>query len=131
MHEVAIVEAIVSTVERYVRERNVYKLRRVTIRVGELQRLDLDVVRDSAAMSLASSGIHVGEVVVEEEKAALSCRKCGFTWGLLDMSDDVREMIHFLPEAVFTYFTCPNCGSRDYDVKSGRALKVAIEEYGP
>jgi hypothetical protein len=40
----------------------------------------------------------------------------GFEWGisLSDMSEDVREAIYFVPEAIYAYYKCPRCGSVDY-----------------
>jgi hypothetical protein len=40
----------------------------------------------------------------------------GFEWSisLSDMSEDVREAIYFVPEAIYAYYKCPRCGSVDY-----------------
>jgi len=97
------------------------------IYVGELQSLNLEIIKEAISKYLSDLGVPFEDISVVEEKASFTCNKCGFNWGFSDIDPDVREFIHFLPEAVFSFVRCPNCGSRDYDVKSGRLLKIRFE----
>ena len=128
MHETAIVEALLSSIGSLIEEKGFKSFKKITIYVGELQSLDREVIRDNVIMSLSSLGINVGDVIVEEEKAIFECSRCGFKWGLSDVSfESVRELVHFLPESVYNYIRCPKCGSRDYEVRAGRVLRFHVE----
>jgi len=49
---------------------------------------------------------------------------CSYRWKLLpeELGSDVSEMIHFIPEAIHSFTSCPKCGSRDYEIVSGRGF---------
>jgi hydrogenase nickel incorporation protein HypA/HybF len=51
--------------------------------------------------------------------------------GDMDIEDDIKEAIHFLPEAVHAYISCPNCGSFDFEIVGGRGVYIRrIEAVG-
>jgi len=125
MHEWALAEAIVDYIVKV--SGGSKRFRRITIRLGELQSIDEEILRFSINEILKADGMHVNELRFEKEPAIFKCRNCGYEWGLRDMNmeGEVRELIHFVPEAVHTYFKCPRCGSRDFEIVSGRGVYVA------
>jgi hydrogenase nickel incorporation protein HypA/HybF len=104
------------------------KLKSVKIGLGELQSIDEEVFRFALAELLRVEGCELSEdsVVFVRKPAAFQCRKCGYSWTLneVGLNDEEREAIHFIPEVVHAYVSCPACGSRDFDVVGGRGVEV-------
>lgn len=126
MHELALVTAILSAVEE-VHQKERGKIRKIRVHLGELQGLDREVIREHLEAGLKEMGIGAGYELVEEE-ASFRCRRCGRLWNLreLELSSEVREYIHFLPEAVYAYVRCPSCGTHDYEIAGGRGARVSL-----
>jgi len=124
VHEWALAEAIANYVRGYIGEKTV--LKKLTISLGELQSIDKDILDFALKEILRSMGITVQELDYEIESAVLKCRKCGYEWELNKgiFSEDILEAIHFVPEVIHSYFKCPKCGSRDFDVIRGRGLRI-------
>jgi hydrogenase nickel incorporation protein HypA/HybF len=126
VHEWALAEAVVLTLSQYLREVGLSRVSRVVVSLGELQAVDREVF-EFALRELASLyGVEVGRFEVVDEEASFECRSCGFRWGLRDLNlpDEVRESIHFLPEAAYAYVRCPRCGSADFALLSGRGVRL-------
>lgn len=124
VHEWALAEAIANYVREYMGEKTI--LKRLTISLGELQNIDKDILDFALKEILKSMNIVVQELNYEIESAALKCRKCGYEWDLNKdiFSEDILEAIHFVPEIIHSYFKCPKCGSRDFEVIRGRGLRI-------
>ena len=114
MHEWALAEAVASFVSERVK-----KPKKVWLKMGELQNVDGEIFL-SALQELMSSV----SVVLQREDCLLLCNVCKKEWGLSALSEEEREIIHFLPEAVHAYSSCPFCGSRDFSVEKGRGVTV-------
>jgi len=126
VHEWALAEAVVLSLSQYLREVGWGRASRVIVSLGELQAVDREVF-EFALKELANLyGVEVGSFELVEEEASFECRSCGFRWRLrdLDLPDEVRESIHFLPEAAYAYIRCPRCGSADFVLVSGRGVKL-------
>jgi hydrogenase nickel incorporation protein HypA/HybF len=126
VHEWALAEAVVLTLSQYLREVGLSSVSRVVVSLGELQAVDREVF-EFALRELASLyGVEVGRFEVVDEEASFECRSCGFRWRLRDLNlpDEVRESIHFLPEAAYAYVRCPRCGSADFALLSGRGVRL-------
>ncbi len=124
VHEWALAEAIAGYVREYMGEHKI--LKKLTISLGELQSIDREILDFALKEILKSMGITVGELNYEVEEAVLRCRKCGFEWKLHKklFSEEVLEAIHFVPEVIHSYYKCPRCGSRDFDIVRGRGLRI-------
>ena len=130
MHEWALAESIVLGVAEYVRSVGGRAAGRVVVSLGELQAIDKEVLEFALRELTRESPVRIGEIELIDEEAKFKCRSCGYVWKLKDvnLSEDVREAIHFVPEVVHTFLKCPRCGSRDYEVVSGRGVKVVSVE---
>ncbi|RLE80938.1 MAG: hydrogenase nickel insertion protein HypA [Thermoprotei archaeon] len=126
MHEWALAEAIVWSVVDYVKANGGKAAGKVVVSLGELQAIDKEVLRYALSELIKEAPFKIGEVELVDEKAVFKCRNCGREWSLgdLKLEDEVREFIHFLPEVVHAYVKCPLCGSSDYEVVSGRGVKI-------
>ncbi len=130
MHEWALAEAVTRTVEELVLSgRNV---KTVEIVLGELQAVDEEVFQVALEELLnslrAEKGISVESFTITREKALFRCNVCGHTWSLDEwgVAEEFREAIHFVPEAVHSHYSCPKCGSRDFEVVKGRGVRVVV-----
>lgn len=129
MHEWAIAEAIVKELENLLSKNR--GIRRIKIMTGELQNIDEHILSQYIEMMMGEVAPNV-EYSIEMEKAIFKCNLCGYTWRLKDieLSDEVREAVHFVPEAIHAYIKCPRCSSTDFDVIAGRGVKLVYEVDG-
>ena len=115
MHELAIVEALIDQVQQELaRADHQGRVLRVELSIGRLSGVCCDSIR--FAFSLLSPGTCVenAEIEIEEPKAVCHCRTC-----------HVRQEIDDL------VFQCPQCGSDDIVIESGRELmlqSIDVEE---
>lgn len=127
MHEWALAEAVLATVER-LREQNGGKsVLAVHLEIGELQSIDLEVFREGLARLCDDRPLSPEVFDFRVEPAEFRCRRCGRQWRLSDQADlgeEEQEAIHFLPEAAHVYLRCPECGSPDYGVERGRGVRI-------
>jgi hydrogenase nickel incorporation protein HypA/HybF len=131
MHEWALAEAVVATVEKIRRENDGRPVLRVRLRFGELQNVDLEAFREGLAAALAGLPYGAAAFHFLYEPAAFRCRACGRLWPLADspgIGPEEREAIHFLPESAHVYLRCPGCGSPDFELAAGRGVLIEAVE---
>lgn len=125
MHEWALAEGIVKYVSGVV---GVKRLKSVKVGLGELQSVDEEVLRFALTEMMKAEGHELSEdsIVFVRRTARFQCRRCGYSWSLKDSSlgDDEKEAIHFIPEVIHAYLSCPRCGSRDFEVVEGRGVEI-------
>jgi len=131
MHEWALAEAVVATVEKIRRENDGRPVLRVRLRFGELQNVDLEAFREGLAAALGGLPYGAGAFHFLSEPAVFRCRACGRLWPL-DQSPGLgeleREAIHFLPESAHAYLRCPGCGGPDFELSAGRGVSIEAVE---
>lgn len=131
MHEMALAEGVMATALASAHAQGDRPIRRLVIRVGQLQQIHTDVMRDCLQSVQPPEEPLLQNMVLELEiePAAFACRACQHPYGLDDLpsapDEDELEAIHFVPELAHSYIQCPSCGSPDFEVVSGRG--VAIE----
>jgi hydrogenase nickel incorporation protein HypA/HybF len=131
VHEWALAEAVVKTVEELVTSNK--DVRHIEVVLGELQAVDEGVfetaLRELLEELRREKGINVEEFKITREEAVFKCMVCGYEWSLKDWSigEEFREAIHFVPEVVHSYYSCPKCGSRDFEIVRGRGVKVRVD----
>ena len=137
MHEFALADAVVKAAMRAAREAGIDQVERVTVRVGELQQIEVDLFEFSLGQVLpANDPILTGvRFVVEAEPVVFGCRVCDRRFGTGDLGDEgdaeSAEAMHFLPELAHAFVRCPGCGSPDFDIVAGRGVTlVKIEGRG-
>ena len=130
MHEWALAEAVVKTVEELLSSG--VQARYVEVVLGELQSVDEEVFKLALEELLSSlraeKGVGVEGFRVTREKAVFQCRVCSHRWSLdeWELADEFREAVHFVPEVVHSHYSCPRCGSRDFEVVQGRGVRVRV-----
>jgi hydrogenase nickel incorporation protein HypA/HybF len=131
MHEWALAEAVVATVEKIRRENDGRPVLSVRLRFGELQNVDLEAFRAGLSSALQGLPYEAEAFQFLEEPAGLRCRACGRLWplaGTPGLGELEREAIHFLPESAHAYLRCPDCGSPDFEVAAGRGVSIEAVE---
>lgn len=126
MHEWALAEGVITTTNKIANEKNIEQITQITIRIGELQQIEPDILR-FALEQLKTPSMKDAEIAFETIPAKLRCRVCGEEWKFSPdaLSEDVSEAIHFVPEMAHVYLKCPSCGSPDFEVTEGRGVWLA------
>lgn len=125
MHEWALAEAVVTSVSEIAEKEGFMKIDEVKLKVGELQRLEQDIL-EFALSQLKLMKLKGAKFVIEIERAELKCRICENEWPLKkdELEEQVWEIVHFIPELVHCYLRCPKCGSPDFEICRGRGLWI-------
>ncbi|MEM1863194.1 MAG: hydrogenase nickel incorporation protein HypA [Desulfurococcaceae archaeon] len=123
VHEWALAESIVEYVVKTLGE--VRQIKKLLIRIGKLQSIDLEILEFALGELFRERGLSVEQIEFNEIDPRLRCNRCGFEWSVnMDsLEHDVREAIHFLPEAIYVYLKCSRCGSKDFSITSGRGVE--------
>ncbi len=126
VHEWALAEAIVEYIEREAGQIGKKDIEKLVLKLGLLQSIDREILDFALKELFRDRGLNVESIVYVDEDIKLKCRRCGFEWSIsMDEVDEaIREAIHFVPETVYSYFKCPRCGSRDFQILSGRGVLI-------
>lgn len=126
MHEWALAEGVVSTANRIAKEEGLLEVTEVTVRIGELQQVDHEIL-EFALNQQRTSMMEKVKFVLETVPARLMCRVCGEKWTLSHegLDEETSEAIHFVPEMAHVYLKCPKCGSPDFEIAEGRGVWLA------
>ncbi len=123
MHEWALAEAIITAAKKIADKEKLRELREITIKVGELQQVEKDILR-FALLQLKPTTFKNAKFHIEKTKTTLKCRACENTWlfSKNKLDEDTAEAIHFVPEVAHAYIKCPKCGSPDFEILKGRGV---------
>lgn len=123
MHEWALAEAVITAVQQIAAKEKLKEIKEVTIKVGELQQVEKDILC-FALSQLKPASFKNAQIHIAKAKTTLKCRVCESTWlfrkNKLDKS--TAEAIHFVPEVAHAYIRCPKCGSPDFEITEGRGI---------
>jgi len=123
MHEWALAEAILTSAKQVAKQECLKEVTEVTVRVGELQQVERPILR-FALLQIKDEVFKNAKFRILKAKSTLKCRVCGTSWDydIKKMGRNAAEAIHFIPEVAHTYIKCPNCGSPDFEIVSGRGV---------
>ena len=127
MHEWALADAVISTVERLYEENGRKRILSVRVLIGELQHIEMEVFSTGLQNLLSDRPFDADVFRFETEKASFRCNACGNEWLLAEhpeLGEDELEAIHFLPETAHVYMRCPDCGSPDFSLEKGRGVTI-------
>jgi hydrogenase nickel incorporation protein HypA/HybF len=130
MHEWALAESVICTISDEINKNNLSRISRVTLKIGELQQIDIEIFRFAIDTVLESYELAVDKasIVLETEPCTLKCNTCESEWSFKEhmrkMQEDDAEAIHFIPEIAHTYIRCPSCGSPDFNIRKGRGVWI-------
>lgn len=127
MHELSLVEGVLRAVQATAQERG-GRVTSFRVRVGELAQFDLRLVRELLREMRKDTPLQAARVRVELERATVRCLSCNADWNfdevISHMSEDEKEVVHFLPELFSSYFKCPSCSKSYFEIREGRSVSV-------
>ena len=128
MHELSLVQGIVDAVQETAREKK-GKVTSFKIEVGELSQFDIRLIRQLLADITKGTPLEGAKVIVQREKCRVRCLGCGNRWGFEQLtgtlSENDKEMVHFLPELISSCSKCPSCSKSYFEIEAGRSVRVA------
>ena len=134
MHEWALAEGVLDTVREVARKEGLRRVTRIEVRVGELQSINCELFAGALRHVLPTEHADLGSaaVEVEIEPARFRCRSCDRTYGFQEAAGDADadeiESMHFVPELSRAHLACVACGSPDFEVTSGRGVRLHAVE---
>ncbi|MEM0017428.1 MAG: hydrogenase nickel incorporation protein HypA [Candidatus Korarchaeum sp.] len=138
MHEWSLAEAILEAIIPIVKHESAGRVSEVEIVYGEMMELELDILRFALEELSKGTPLEGSRFMFREEKASFRCNSCGYKWDFEQAHDTLPEdlgiregtsgdresPIHFIPDLAQALMRCPSCGSRDFEVESGRGLRI-------
>lgn len=128
MHEWALAEAVVAAARKAAEDKQLREVTDIKIRLGELQQIEQEILTFALQELLKQEPLlRSAHVNLEIEPAEFKCRRCGHEWILhgelgLELKEEIREAIHFIPEMAHVHLRCPSCGSPDFELIKGRGI---------
>jgi len=134
MHEWALAEAVLLAARDAALKLGKVSIKRLTLTVGELQGIDIEAfsfsLREVSDLLARESRILVKRVEILVERTGVKCNKCSYIWNpMQSLSEEEREAIHFIPEALTAFTKCPRCGSQDVEIIRGRGVAINDIEF--
>lgn len=126
MHEWALAEAVVEAIKRIMTDRKMETIKRIEIKVGELQSIDLKVFEFALNELLKEASLINVQIKLRKGEAIFRCKRCQHEWKLrnVELKEDELEAVHFMPELIHAFTLCPKCGSYDFDIIGGRGVWI-------
>ena len=139
MHEWSLAGAVAKSLLEFMSSEGLGSIREVEITWGEMLELDEDVFRQAFRELTRGTPLEGVKLLIREERALFRCNSCGAEWdfevademlssefGVLEEPLGTKESpLHFLPDLARSLLRCPRCGSRDFDLVSGKGLRVS------
>jgi hydrogenase nickel incorporation protein HypA/HybF len=128
LHELSLVQGIVDAVQETARERK-GTVTSFKVEVGELSQFDFRLIRQLLADVVKGTPLESAKVILKREKCIVRCLGCGSRWDFGQLagalSDEEKEMVHFLPELISSCSKCPSCSKSYFEIEAGRSVRVA------
>ena len=117
MHEVSISHAIADLVLKEAEKQEAKKVLLVELEIGELSLLNPEQIEFWLKLAFEQTYAKEAELKIELVKPKVQCASCNYE-GTLEAKDD--PLYHF----IIPIFKCPQCGSGEITVKSGKECRV-------
>ena len=114
MHELSVVEKFVETVDAFAADREISKVKMVSLIIGRHTGVLPEYVRMYYPDVCEGTRLEGSELIIEESPVECFCRNCGNVY-----QPPLSEDHHLDPD-----MTCPDCGQEDFQVLSGEELTV-------
>jgi len=130
MHEWALAESILTAALEAAEKEKLKKITEIHIAIGELQQIEQDIFQFALDQIIEQQKdkLENVKIKIKTEKSTLKCNSCKNTWKFSEMqkkiNEDEAEAIHFIPEVAYVHTRCPNCGSPDFDIETGRGVTI-------
>ena len=127
MHELSLVNGVLQAVEETAKQRG-GRVKSFRVGVGELAQFDLRLVRQLLEDTRRGTHLQGAVATVEVEQSKIRCMSCGKEWNFRElsgqMSEEEKEMVHFLPELLNSFAKCPSCSKSFFEIEEGRSVRL-------
>lgn len=113
MHETVLAQSILQVAEREARERGGRRITRVHLKLGNLEGVRAEGLREAFGIAARGTIAEGAEIVIDAVPGRVECRACGATARIENA--DHRGAVRA---------SCPECGGR-YRVVDGRGVTVS------
>lgn len=130
MHEWALAESVLTAAVEAADKEKMKKIKEITIGLGELQQIEQDIFEFALGEIIKEQKgkLQNTKIKIKTEESQLECNNCKHRWSYQDMKkklkEDESESIHFIPEVALVHSRCPECGSPDFEIKTGRGVSI-------
>ena len=128
VHEWALAEAVIDAVIDVAAKKNASKITEIEIVIGELQTIDIENFKYALDVLREGTMAEGAKVRFITEKPRLRCNICGYEWTIGSISsllgEREAEAVHFIPELIQVFVSCPKCGGGDIEIVAGRGVYV-------
>ncbi|MCL2888402.1 MAG: hydrogenase nickel incorporation protein HypA [Elusimicrobia bacterium] len=127
MHEWALSDSVARAAAAVKKEKGLKTVSAVTVVLGEVQDIAPEVFKENFdELKKSHKGLEKTELKIETERAAFDCNNCGahFNFDRSKLPHETAEDIHFMPETLRFYITCPKCKSQDFKISAGRGVYI-------
>jgi hydrogenase nickel incorporation protein HypA/HybF len=128
VHELTLVQGIIDAVSDQGKERR-RKVIGVEITLGELAQFDPRTVRVLLKELRKGTPLEGARVTLKTEKALIRCASCQSVWNFKEvapsLTEESKEVVHFFPELVSSYFRCPRCSKGFFEILQGRSVSIS------
>ena len=107
MHEMSIVQNLVAIVQEEMLKNNASRLISVSVKIGEMSGIVPEALSTCFEIFTTKSGLKGAVLKMKVAPLIGSCRKCEEKFKIIDYN-----------------FSCPECGSTDIDIISGREMNI-------
>lgn len=130
MHEYSLAQAVLNSVEEFMKKDKARGKLKVLVSIGELQHVSAQQFKEILGGAAMERGIRA-EFSVETESAAFKCFSCGNQWvwekakkqlknhDYDHLHDHEHDQDELLPE-----IACPKCRSNDIEITAGLDVKI-------
>ena len=129
MHEWALAESVIVAAIEVSKKEKLKKITEIKITIGELQQIEKDIFEFALTQIMKDKKLKNVKIKIKNEKSTLKCKNCEKIWSFYDMkkklNNDESESIHFIPEVALVHSRCPNCGSPDFEILTGRGVTIS------
>ena len=129
MHEWSLAESVIVAAIEVSKKEKLKKITEIKITIGELQQIEKDIFEFALTQIMKDKKLKNVKIKIKNEKSTLKCKNCEKIWSFYDMkkklNNDESESIHFIPEVAMVHSRCPNCGSPDFEILTGRGVTIS------
>jgi len=128
MHELAIVQKIVSAANSAAEKNGIAHVKRLSLRLGQVAAAHPDQLNFGFQTYAKGTRLSAAKLEIEEIKVLLECKNCHHRFG--DARFDDHEFAHTIAHAPMAYTPplCPKCNSEGAKIIKGQEMElVSIE----
>jgi hydrogenase nickel incorporation protein HypA/HybF len=112
MHEGAIAQNIIEALEDQIQQGRISgRVQTIHLRVGQMMAIVPENLRFMFGILSKDTSLEGASIEIEDIPVSALCRECGADFGITEVC-----------------FFCPECHSRDIDIRSGRELLIDAVE---